>query len=150
MSRLFLDSNIILDALRSDFGLSKAIISLCAARIHKAVISVYVAGEVEDNLLLDVYTLNRSDGEKLLDRYEEMLKRLRPEIVPLADRTEVIFASRVIRHIHDAPVLAAAINARPDWLLHRNRKHFSKAVADRTGLRLATPKEFFRIIHAAA
>lgn len=86
----------------------------------------------------------------LLTDYATLIAKMRPEIILLASEAEVIAASRSIRHEHDAPVLAAAINARPDWLLHRNRKHFSKAVAERTGLRLATPKEFFRFVHAAA
>lgn len=150
MSRLFLDANVVLDAMLSKFGLSKAVISLCAARIHKAVLSRHVIDEIEINLLIQAEMLTRRSGEGLLDDYAIFLTKARPEIIQLASEGDVLAASQIIRHEHDAPVLAAAINARPDWLLHRNRKHFSKAVADRTGLRLATPKEFFRFVHAAA
>lgn len=47
MSRLFLDANVVLDALLSKFGLSKAVIAICVARIHKAVLSSYVVEEIE-------------------------------------------------------------------------------------------------------
>jgi len=32
----------------------------------------------------------------------------------------------------------------PDWLLTHNIKHFTKSVADRTSLRIATPERFFQ------
>jgi hypothetical protein len=36
--------------------------------------------------------------------------------------------------------------AKPDWLLTHNVKHFTPALAQRTGLRIATPVEFFRVL----
>jgi hypothetical protein len=36
--------------------------------------------------------------------------------------------------------------SKPDWLLTHNAKHFTKAVAHRTALRIATPAEFFRAL----
>jgi len=36
--------------------------------------------------------------------------------------------------------------SRPDWFLTHNTKHFTPAVARRTGLRIATPAEFFRAL----
>ena len=36
--------------------------------------------------------------------------------------------------------------AKPDWLLTHNVKHFTPAVAERTGLRIATPLEFFGVL----
>jgi len=43
---------------------------------------------------------------------------------------------------------AIAMEAKPDWLLTHSTKHFTQAVAQRTGLRIATPLEFFRILAA--
>jgi hypothetical protein len=34
----------------------------------------------------------------------------------------------------------------PDWLLTHNTRHFTKAVAQRTSLPVATPAEFFRVL----
>jgi hypothetical protein len=36
----------------------------------------------------------------------------------------------------------------PDWLLSHNTKHFTAAVAQRAGLRIATPIQFFRTLSA--
>jgi len=45
-------------------------------------------------------------------------------------------------------VLLSAMASKPDWLLSHNTKHFTKAVAQRTSLRIATPAEFFRALSA--
>jgi len=57
----------------------------------------------------------------------------------LADR-------RLIRYGSDVPVLLSAMAARPDRFLTHNVKHFTPAVAQRSGLRIATPVEFFRVL----
>ncbi len=36
--------------------------------------------------------------------------------------------------------------SKPDWLLTRNTKHFAKAVAERSGVHIAAPVEFFRTL----
>ena len=46
----------------------------------------------------------------------------------------------------DVPVLLSAIASSPDWVLTHNTKHFTQAVAKRTGLRIATPVEFFQAL----
>jgi hypothetical protein len=43
-------------------------------------------------------------------------------------------------------VLLSAIASKPDWLSAHNTKHFTQAVAKRTGLRITTPAEFFRTL----
>lgn len=84
---------------------------------------------------------------ELLADYFTFIDKARPVIVPLAGTQEITAAARVIRHLNDAPILAAAINARPAWLLSNNTEHFTPMVARRTGLRIATPYQFFRAIH---
>jgi hypothetical protein len=36
--------------------------------------------------------------------------------------------------------------SKPDWLLTHNTKHFTQSVAKLSGLRIATPAEFFRTL----
>ncbi len=43
----------------------------------------------------------------------------------------------------DVPVLLSAMASKPDWLLTHNTRHFTKAVAQRTALRIATPASSF-------
>jgi hypothetical protein len=50
------------------------------------------------------------------------------------------------RHTTDVPVLLSALASRPDWLLTHNIKHFTPTVAERTGLKIATPKGFFQTL----
>ena len=71
-----------------------------------------------------------------------LLERLIVERVPHVSHPEFEAATRLIRHRNDAPVLAAALKAKPDWLLSSNTAHFSPAVAKRTGLRIAAPADF--------
>jgi hypothetical protein len=52
----------------------------------------------------------------------------------------------LIRHDADVPVLLSAMASKPDWLLTHKTKHFTKVVAQRTALRIATPAEFFRAL----
>jgi hypothetical protein len=49
-------------------------------------------------------------------------------------------------HEADVPVLPSAMAARPDWVLTHNGKHFTPAVAQRSGLRIAAPVEFFGVL----
>ena len=70
-----------------------------------------------------------------------MLKRLDIERVPHSSPEEVQGARPLIGHINDAPILAAAIKAKPDWLLTDNATHFNQAVSRKTGLQIATPRE---------
>ena len=52
----------------------------------------------------------------------------------------------LIGHEADVPVLLSAIQAKPDWLLTRNTKHFTPQVAKRTGLQIGSPADFFRLL----
>ena len=146
MQSLFLDSNILLEGMRSRWGLSKAVLSLCAARIHQLVLAQHVITEVE-RALIEVLRSEREEADELLADYFTFIDKARPVILPLAATQEITAASRIIHHLNDAPVLAAAISAHPDWLLSNNTEHFTATVAQRTGLRIATPYEFFRAIH---
>jgi hypothetical protein len=75
-----------------------------------------------------------------------MVELMKPEIAPYPEEEEVKASRRLIRHAADVPVLLSAIASRPDWFLTHNTKHFTPAVAHRTGLRFATPIEFFRAL----
>ena len=50
--RLFLDSNVLAGGIVSPWGLDKAALSLCAARLCRLVLAEVVRDEVEENLLL--------------------------------------------------------------------------------------------------
>jgi len=144
--RLFLDSNVITGGIVSPWGLDKAVLSLCAARISRLVLAEAVRDEVEENLLLSAGRLCSQDAEQLIDNYRRLIELTKPESIPYPG-ADIVQANRhLIRHQSDVPVLLSAMSARPDWVLSHNTKHFTHAVAQRTGLRIATPMEFFQTL----
>jgi hypothetical protein len=49
-----------------------------------------------------------------------------------------------LRHDNDLPLVVAAEQARPDWVISANDGHWNDEVARRTGLRIVTPHAFLR------
>jgi predicted nucleic acid-binding protein len=146
--RLFLDSNVLTGGIISSWGLDKATLSLCAAKVCKLVLAEAVRDEVEENLLLHAERLPLLDADRLIEDYRRLIKLTSPELVPYPDRQLVQSSRNLTRHESDVPVLLSAIASKPDWLLTHNTRHFTKAVAQRTALRIATPAEFFRTLSA--
>ena len=144
--RLFLDSNVLTAGIVSTWGLDKAVLSLCAARICHLVLAEAVREEVEENLLVRLGGMESGDANRVLEHYARLIALMKPEVVPYPGQAEVKAAHHLIRHASDVPVLLSAIASHPDWLLTHNTKHFTPAVARRTGLRIATPVEFFRAL----
>ena len=143
---IFLDSNVLTAGIVSTWGLDKAVLSLCAARICRLVLAEAVREEVEENLLIRLGGAEPRDVNRVLDGYVHLIALMKPEMVPFPEQAEVIAGRHLIRHAADVPVLLSAIASRPDWLITHNTKHFTPAVARRTGLRIATPVEFFRAL----
>jgi len=145
-ARLFLDSNVLTGGIVARWGLDRAVLSLCAARICRLVLAQVVRDEVEENLLLHAINLDAETSKHMLDDYTGLIKLTRPELVTYPPEEDVMSSRHLIRHAADVPVLLSAMKAKPDWLLTHNTKHFSAAVARRTGLRIATPAAFFRAL----
>jgi predicted nucleic acid-binding protein len=146
--RLFLDSNVLMGGIVSPWGLDKATLSLCAAGVCRLVLAEVVRDEVEENLLLHAARLQSTDADQLIEDYHRLIKLTNPELVPYPDTNLVRSSRHLIRHQADVPVLLSAMESKPDWLLTHNTKHFTRAVARRTALRIATPAEFFRTLSA--
>ena len=146
--RLFLDTNVLTGGIVSPWGLDKATLSLCAAKVCKLVLAEVVRDEVEENLLLHAERLSSLDADQLIANYRRLIKLTNPELVPYPDKDLVLSSGHLIRHAADVPVLLSAVASKPDWLLTHNTKHFTKAVAQHTSLRIATPAEFFRALSA--
>ncbi|HWE83704.1 MAG TPA: PIN domain-containing protein [Terracidiphilus sp.] len=144
--RLFLDSNVLVGGMVALWGLDKAVLSLCAANICRLVVAEAVREEVEWNLRLHESRLPAGEADKLIRQFRQLIQLSRPEVIPFPEPAIVRANRHLIRHEADVPVLLSAISAKPDWLLTHNTRHFTRAVAQRTGLRIATPAEFFRTL----
>jgi predicted nucleic acid-binding protein len=144
--RLFLDSDVLLAGILSPWGLDKAVVSLCAARICQLVLAMAVRDEVEWVILKRANQLSESQKSSVAAQYLRLIQLTRPEVIPYPPKSTVMASLHLIRHRADVPVLLSAMSARPDWVLTHNTKHFNRSVARRTGLRIATPAEFFRVL----
>ena len=146
--RLFLDSDVLTGGIVSPWGLYKATLSLCAAKVCKLVLAEVVRDEVEENLLLHAARLPSLDADQLIEDYRRLINLTSPELVPYPNKDLVQSSRHLIRRAADVPVLLSAMTSKPDWLLTHNTKHFTKAIAQRSSLRIATPGEFFRALSA--
>jgi predicted nucleic acid-binding protein len=144
--RLFLDSNVLMGGLVAHWGLDKAVLSLCSARICRLVLAEAVRVEVERNLALHAAHLAFSEPQRPIEAYRRFIQLSDPEMVPFPELETVRANRHLIRHEADLPVLLSAMAARPDWVLTNNTEHFTQLVAQRTGLRIATPVEFFTML----
>lgn len=141
--RLFLDSNVLTGGIVAAWGLDKAVLSLCAARVCKLVLAEVVREEVEENLLLHAERLAPASSDQMLEQYRRLVELSDPEIIPYPKKEVVLANRQLIRHAADVPVLLSAIAGKPDWLLTHNTRHFTQAVAQKSAIRIAAPAEFF-------
>lgn len=144
--RLLLDSNVLTDGLVSRFGQSKAVLALCAAKTCRLVLPEINRIEVERNLAKLSARLGENQAKKILSDLKGFLKLARPITVPLADEKRVDANRSLIRHLSDVPVVLAAIDSQPDWIITKNRDHFTDEVSARIGIRIGSPQEFFQAL----
>ena len=95
--RLFLDSNVLLGEIVAEWGLDKAVLSLCAAKIVRLVLAEAVRDEIEENLLIHAQRLPGPAGDKLIENYRRLIDLTGPEIVPYPDSAAVRSAWNMIR-----------------------------------------------------
>lgn len=132
--RLFLDSNVLTAGIVSSWGLDKAALSLCAARVCRLVLAEVVRDEVEENLLVHAHRLEPQVAEQLIGDYHRLIRLTTPEVVPYPDAELVRVSRRLVRHEADVPVILSALTAQPDWVLTHNTKHFTPDAAGRAAL----------------
>lgn len=127
-----MDSSALVAGILSDTGGARAILSLAEGGKIRLVLLQQVVVESRETLL--------AKAPALLDVYVGFIERIEPETCPAASIAENKAAAKVISDPDDAPILAAAILAKPDYLVSLDRKHFlASGVAEATGLRIGTP-----------
>jgi predicted nucleic acid-binding protein len=141
--RVLLDSCVLIEGLVAPWSASRGVLILGRAALFRFVLAELVIEETERAL---AGKLGGAYGgrEHLRADLRLLLKRLKVERIPHVSQEEFRQARALIRHTNDAPVLAAALKALPDWVLTDNIAHFTAEVSARTGLRIATPEEFLR------
>jgi hypothetical protein len=139
--RLFLDSCVLIEGISAPWSDSRGVLILGRSSVFRFVLAEIVIEETERAL---AKKLGRDFGGelRLKEEFRFLLARLDIERVPHVSTQAVQRTRPLIRHMNDAPVLAAAILAKPDWLLTDNTSHFNQVVSRKTGLQISTPQEF--------
>lgn len=130
---LFLDSSALMAGLISGEGAARILLLLGEDERIRLTISEQVLAEVERNLA--------RKAARVLPYAREMILRSNLRILPDPPLEEVLQYQDWIRHAADVPILVSAVNARVDFLVTLNRRHFleDSMVAENSGLRIGTP-----------
>jgi predicted nucleic acid-binding protein len=132
----------LIEGLVAPWSASRGALVLSRASLFKILIAEIVMEEVTRELSRRVI---RDEADTyLLKELDVLLLKLKTERIPHATDSEFLHAAKLIDHHNDVPVLAAAIKARPDWLLTDNIRHFNAAVAKSTGMTIVTPDQFLK------
>ena len=135
--RVFLDSSVILAGVGSETGASGTLLDLCEAELVVSVLSKQVVVEVD-----------RAVSAKLphiAEKLRHFLRHLRPIMVEDPPVEKVRQAVKRVHH-KDAPILAAAAEAKVDYLITLDKKHFLRArQKQKFDPPVLTPGEFLRI-----
>ena len=149
LTRVFLDSGVLLEGLLAPWSASRAVLVLSRRKVFKIILAEYVQREVEDNLLELLVPKPRLANDTI-NAYSTLLRLINPEFVPLPTKQDVDRHRHLIRHQADVPVLVSALQSAPDWFLTTNTRHFTRQVALRTQLKILTPQEFITSIRVLA
>lgn len=134
--KIILDTNVLLSALRSQFGASYRLLSLVEDSRFRINLSVALVFEYEDVLKRPEMNLNLSHKE--IDDILDFLCKS-------ADLREIFYLWRpVLRDPKDDFVLELAVESNCDYIVTFNTKDFDRA--ENFGIKAVRPSEFLRII----
>lgn len=132
MLRVFIDASVLFAAVYSPRGSARDLLRLGLEGKITLVISPNILEEIERNLL--------RKAPRAAPYYRDLLATLALEIVSLPAQAAVQDAAAYVAE-KDAHVIAAAIEAHPDYLVTYDQKHLlaPPEVARRSGLTIVTP-----------
>lgn len=147
--RLFFDAGVIIEGCFSSWGASKALLILATLRANFTVIlAEAIEREVERALVRKTSSLDAATATTIAQSVSGWLDRVRIERYPMPFpddiRTQLPTILPVLRHVNDLPAVVTALQAKPDWVISTNTEHWNERLANRTGLRIATPQAFLR------
>ena len=132
-SRLFFDSSALISGVLSQGGAACALMLFSEQGRLYLFISEHVIEECEKALA--------RKAPKALTAFRNTLKDVKPKILSTPTSKEVQACIYMISDPRDAPILAAAIKAKLDFLVTHDRRHFlnDPKVAEKSGLKIGTP-----------
>jgi hypothetical protein len=89
-----------------------------------------------------------ADVQAIIDSVDGWLARVHREPWPRPSAEALRAAAPTLlpalRHVQDLPPVVSAMQACPDWTISSNARHWNADLAQRAGLRIATPQTFLR------
>ena len=142
MTRVFLDTSVLVAATLSSTGASREILRLAAADQLTIVLSDYVIKEIRN-------ALQRKVPSSLVD-FDEFFANTSHETAN-PTKQEVAAAAAEYTDVKDAPVVAAAINAGADYLASLDKKHLvgQPIVAGKSGLQIVLPGDLLHSLRTS-
>ncbi len=138
--RVFLDTSALIAGLISSTGAAREVLRLCEAGAVKVIISRQVVVEADRTLSAKL--------PALVSEFHRFLREMAPSLVEDPSIEDVANARSLI-HAKDAPILAAAMNAKVHYLITCNTRHFQqRGVKDHVAFEIVTPGEFLQTFRA--
>jgi predicted nucleic acid-binding protein len=130
---LFLDSSALIAGIVSTKGAARALLLLAESGLVTVTISEQVLAETERAIARKVPHALSDLRQAILASQARIVRDPAPE--------EVKAHPDLISHPADVPIVLAAMQAKVDYLVTLNRKHFidDPSVAEKSGLRIGTP-----------
>jgi putative PIN family toxin of toxin-antitoxin system len=132
--RVFLDSNVIFSGLYSSSGPAGQILDQMIEGRISVVISQQVVEETIRNIKIKI--------PAAIPTLKTLLENIRLEIIKDPAPGEIKKWSRAI-NFEDAPIFAAAVNAKPDYFITGDQHFYkNKELSTLSGLAIITPRQF--------
>ena len=135
--RIFIDTSVLFSAIFSSNGYARDLLHLAGEGKVTLVLSRDVLNETERNLL------KKSPGK--IPLFTTLIAVLEPEIIEDLTAQEVAVAAEYTA-LKDAPIVAAAIKSRVDYLVTFDHKDLldPPQVAEKSGLKIVRPETVIR------
>lgn len=135
---VFLDTSVWIAAILSDRGASHVIVE----RARRDEILVASAPDVFEEATRNL----KAKYPGRLSAFVNAFELIHPYLFAPSKKT-VLHAATIV-HLDDAPILAAAIEAKTEYLITLDRKHFlsqAREIERKTGMRVIAPGAFLRV-----
>jgi hypothetical protein len=148
-SLLFVDSNVLIEALFVPASPASLVIKIVATGAFKIATCKPVIRDVE-NAILKKLSKDPDRLDIVLEEWQNIQSRTKLKIFPappanFVEKTYLDFISSM-RHSPDIIVLAAAILAKPAAILSGNWEHFNNTVATKCGIPIFSCAEFMQAL----
>jgi putative PIN family toxin of toxin-antitoxin system len=138
--KVFIDTSVLIAGVASVTGASATVLDLCEAESIQMVISRQVLVEADRNFSAKL--------PALLTQFRQFIRNLAPLLVEDPPKGAVARAAALTAQ-KDAAILAAATEAKVDYLIPLDKKHFLKPkVKESIPLAICSPDEFLRMFES--